>query len=219
MKKLSRILFVAALLLSTIYVNAQSPVSNSGKITTTVGLKIGGNLSNLYVNEVSDENAKLGVHAGIFAKIPVAKMFSIQPELLYSQKGSQLEYNNLFAQGRASYNLHYIELPVMAVINLGNNFNIQGGLYTAYLAGVTVKNKGTSTSAYDFEKTINKDNFKSFDFGLAGGFGFDGDKVGFGARYSYGLEKIGRERTVFGQPYSFNNAKNAVLQLYITFGL
>ncbi len=199
--------------------NAQSPATTTGKLQTTIGIKGGANLSNLYVNDVKDENAKIGFQAGLFVKAPITKFFSIQPELIYSQKGSQLEYNNLFATGTAKFNLHYVELPVMAVINLGNHFNLQAGPYIAYLAGVTTRNKGTSAGQYDFEKNVSRDNFETLDYGVAGGFGFDADKVGVGVRYNYGLQEVGKEQTVLGQPYRFNNGKNSVLQVYLTLGL
>ncbi len=205
-------------LTGTVLIYAQSPKTDKGVLSTTFGIKGGLNLTNLYVNDVNDENSKLGFQAGVFLKAPITGMFSIQPELIYSLKGSELTYDNLFATGKASFNLYYIELPVMAVINLGNNFNIHAGPYFSYLAGVTIKNKSTNSN-YNFEREINKDNFEEFDYGVAGGIGFDAKKVGLGLRYSYGLKEVGKEKQVFGVPYSFNNGKNSVLQLYLTFGL
>ena len=170
------------------------------------------------LEQLQVENAKIGFQLGFFAKAPLSEFFSIQPELLYSLKGAQLEYDNLFAEGKASFNLHYIEVPVMAVFNVSENFNIHAGPYVAYLAGADVKNK-TTDGDFDFEDEIDRDNFEKFDYGIAGGIGVDGPKVGFGLRYNYGLQKIGREKQVFGQTYSFSNAKNAVIQAYLTLGL
>jgi hypothetical protein len=225
MKKTTSIKWVSSivllLFLSTqcLKVKAQTTESFLGFLNATFGVKGGINLSNLYVQNVSDENAKIGFQVGLFAKAPIAEHFSLQPELLYSLKGSHLEYNNTFAKGKVNYNLHYIELPVMAVFNIAKNFNVHAGPYIAYLAGVDVKNKTTTeTGSYDFEKEINRDNFHKFDYGVAGGIGADGEKVGFGIRYNYGLKEIGKERQVFGQSYNFPKAKNSVVQAYLTLG-
>ena len=206
-----------AMLVSVSSVAMSQSTTTKKDLVTTFGVKGGANLSNLYVKDVNDENSKLGFQVGLFAKAPITSAFSIQPELIYTQKGTELEYNNLFANGKASFNLQYVELPIMGVINLTKNFNIQAGVYASYLAAVKVKNKATNGS-YDFEREVNKANFQEFDFGLAGGVGFDADKVGLGLRYNYGLREVGKNKQVFGQNYNFNNGKNSVLQLYLTLG-
>lgn len=218
MKMLQKLIMLLLLFKVSGLTHAQSPKTSKSIFSSTFGIKGGVNLSNLYVNDVNSENSKLGFQLGFFVKAPIAPMFSIQPELIYSQKGSQVSYDNFFAKGKVSYNLHYIELPVMAVVNLSKNFNVHAGPYISYLAGVTVKNKANN-GIYDFEREINRDNFETLDYGIAGGFGIDAKNVGVGLRYNYGLKEIGRERQVFGQPYSFSNAKNSVLQLYLVIGL
>jgi hypothetical protein len=213
------IIFLSIVLLSTNFnVCAQeTTAASSSRMTPSFGFKGGLNFANLYVSDVSDENMRIGFQAGLFAKAPITRNFSIQPEFIYSQKGATVTYDNIFAEGEVSFNLHYIEIPVMAVINIGPNFNIHGGPYVAYLAGVGVKNKSTNSS-FNFEEEFDRDNFETIDYGLAAGIGFDFAKAGLGLRYNYGLNEIGRERTVFGQTYRVSDAKNAVVQLYLTIG-
>jgi Outer membrane protein beta-barrel domain len=209
--------FLLSVLASVFTVAAFAQSENGAALKPSFGVKGGVNISNLYVDDVSDENSKFGFQAGFYAKAPITSMFAIQPELIYSQKGAQLAYDNLFAKGKASFNLHYVELPVMAVVNLGKNFNIHAGPYVSYLAGVTVKNK-TNDGDTNFEDEISLDNFEKFNYGVAGGIGIEGKVVGLGLRYNYGLREIGKEKTVFGQPYRVSNAKNSVLQLFVTVG-
>jgi hypothetical protein len=218
MKAIRNITSVTAIFLLILYgysVRAQSTETSGSSVKTIFGIKGGANLSNLYVDEINDENAKFGFQVGFFAKGAITENFAIQPELIYSQKGAELDYDNIFASSKTAIKLHYVELPVLAVINFGK-LNIHAGPYISYLAGVTVKNK--SDNGDDFEEEIDKDNFESFDYGLAGGLGIDGDGIGFGVRYNYGLKEIGKERTFFGQEYRFPGAKNSVLQAYLTFG-
>lgn len=204
--------------ISAFMATAQTTESETGSArNSSFGIKGGANLSNFFVDEVHDENAKLGFNLGIYAKTGFSEYFAIQPELIYSQKGTRLEYSGTFIpDGKVSINMHYVELPVLAVFNF-SKFNIHAGPYISYLAGVTVKNKSDDGSV-NFEDEIDKDNFESIDYGLAGGIGLDGNGVGFGLRYNYGLKEIGKEREFFGQPYRFPNAKNSVLQAYLTIG-
>ena len=91
-------------------------------LTPKFGIKGGINFSNLYVSDVSSENSKVGFNAGVYAKIPVVTGFSIEPEILYTVKGAQENYDNT-AQGNGSYrfNLNYVEVPLLAVINITKN--------------------------------------------------------------------------------------------------
>jgi hypothetical protein len=60
-----------------------------------VGFKGGLNLSNLYVNEVDDENARIGWHAGFYAQLFSSEAFAIQPELNFSTKGTGITYGRV----------------------------------------------------------------------------------------------------------------------------
>jgi Outer membrane protein beta-barrel domain len=181
-------------------------------ISSKFGIRAGVNLTNLYVDDVDDENMKVGLNAGVYAKLPVTKGISIQPELNYSSKGAKLTYNNILqGKGEYRYNLNYIELPVLAVFNVGKNFNLHAGGYAAYLVDANIKDlndDGTVQGIADF----NTDNFNRFDYGVVGGLGFDIQNVTLGARYNYGLNEIG-EKGLSGQ--LTKNSKNAGFNFFI----
>jgi hypothetical protein len=193
----------------------QQQTASESSLSPKFGVKGGINLSNLYEDEADDENVKLGFNLGLYAKLPVTRGFSIQPELIYSGKGSKLTYNNiLLGKGEYRFNLNYVELPVLAVINLGKNLNLQAGPYIAYLASANIKdmdNNGNITGATD----LKADNFNRFDYGVAGGLGLDVQNFTIGARYNYGLQEIGDEG-VSGR--LTRNSKNSVLSVFIGFG-
>ncbi|MEJ7768175.1 MAG: porin family protein [Chitinophagaceae bacterium] len=191
----------------------QTSMENS--LRPKFGVKGGVNLSNLYVEDADDENLKLGLNLGFYAKIPIAKGFSIQPELIYSSKGSKLTYNNIIlGRGEYRFNLNYVEVPVLAVINLASNINLQAGPYVSYLASANVKDMnedGTIENAKD----LNADNFNRFDYGLAGGIGIDVQNFTIGARYNYGLKEIG-DSGLSGR--LTRDSKNSVLSIFIGLG-
>jgi hypothetical protein len=194
----------------------EQQTSTDSGLKTKFGIKGGLNLTNLYVDNSNDEHIKAGFNAGVFAKIPITKGFSIQPELLYSVKGAKETYSN-FIQGDGEYrfNLGYVELPVLAVVNLAPNFNLHLGGYAAYLTNANVKNVDDNGSI-DGATDLNTDKFKRWDFGLVGGLGFDIQNFTIGARYNYGLTGIGKSDNITGD--LLKDSKNAGISVYVGFG-
>ncbi len=180
------------------------------------GIKGGINLSNFYSgDEVGDENLKVGLNLGLMAKMPVTKGFAIQPEVLYSSQGSRINYNN-FAQGRGEYrfNFNYVQVPVLAVINLGEFFNIHAGPYAAFLTSANIKdmdNDGTIENIRD----LDVDDFNRFDYGFAGGVAFESKGFTLGARYNYGLKEIGKSGNLSGNVTK--DLKNSFGTIYLGF--
>jgi len=204
-------------LLASSAVRAQEQqTTTESNLKAKFGIKGGLNLTNLYVADVSTEHMKAGFNAGVFAKLPVTRGFSIQPELLYSLKGAKEDYNN-FVQGSGEYrfNLGYMELPLLAVVNIAPNFNIHAGGYAAYLVNANIKNVNDQGSVVGATELSTGD-FNRWDFGLAGGAGFDIQNFTIGARYNYGLSHIGKDDNLTGA--LTKNSKNAGLSVYVGFG-
>jgi Outer membrane protein beta-barrel domain len=192
----------------------EQETSAESTLTAKFGIKGGINLTNLYVDNVQDENMKLGGNIGFYAKLPITTGLSLQPELLYSGKGASETYNNAFqGQGEYRFNLNYIETPLTLVINVVKNFNIHAGGYAAYLASANVKNvkDGTIVGANE----LNADDFNRFDYGLVGGAALDIENFTIGARYNYGLHEVGKSGTLSGD--LTKNSKNSALSIYIGF--
>jgi hypothetical protein len=205
-------------LITAVSVSAQvQQTSSETSMTPKIGIKGGVNFSNFFIDDVDDNNAKAGLNLGLFAKLPVSKGVSIQPELLYSSKGAKVSYTNPLLGGEYRFNMNYLELPVLAVFNLGKNFNIHAGGYAAYLTSANVKAEDNGSSN---EELVNFDEkqFNRFDYGLVGGLGFDIKNVSIGARYNYGLNQIGeKDQSVLSREV-LRNAKNNNISLYVGYG-
>ncbi|MGA0558209.1 porin family protein [Larkinella sp. VNQ87] len=179
--------------------------------TPRTGIKGGLNASTLYLDNVEERNERIGFHIGAFTQIPVTGFFAIQPELQYSTKGVSADYNLLGANGRNSFKLNYVEFPVLATFKLGNAVDLQAGPYAAYLVNSKVTTEGDLGSNYS---NISRDNFNSFDFGVAGGLNIYFGTVLLGLRYGQGLQPVandGAARLVMGK------AKNATGQVSLGF--
>lgn len=176
------------------------------------GVKGGLNVSNLYIDDVNDENARYGFNVGVYGQILSTEVFAIQPELLFSTKGSKAEHGGLIDQ-TIKYNLNYLDLPVLAVFKLGESAEIHVGPYVSYLLGANVSYSGDIANTTD---KIDKDNLKSFDYGLSGGFGLNFGTLQIGARYNYGLAKIADSD---GAKTLLGDSKNSVAQIYLSLNL
>lgn len=192
--------------------------SNSSDSNLQIGIKGGVNFTNLYTDNVESNNVLIGYNAGLFAKLPLSNTFAIQPELLFTTKGAELNYNNAFVNGTSTFKLNYIEVPLLLVINVTKNFNVHAGPYFAYLVDGKATNN-TQGSLFDIEKNLSNTDYNRFDTGLALGVGFDANPISFGVRYNYGLQKVGKERNFSGTNYTFPNGKNSVLNLYISYSI
>lgn len=149
-----------------------------------IGVKLGANLTNL-AGDLQDEDNfqnKLGFVGGITYNIPLSSdnFVSIQPELLYSQKGyKRSDYTTTNAttgqqlryEGKVNYS--YLDLPVLLKINAGPVF-FEAGPQFSYLLSIKDNTEVTDVATgVDFEsyQRVDKDPLAEFEVGYAAGVG------------------------------------------------
>ena len=211
MKKQSNFLYALTFLISASFGVASA--QNSTVVGPEFGIKGGVNMSNLYSDsdDINDENALWGFNAGVFAAFPIADNVFIQPEILFTTKGAELDYDFAGIEGTSKFKLSYIEVPLLVRFNLTENFNIHVGGYASYLVNAKIKGEGD----FEFEEELDADDFERFDAGLSAGVGVDFNPLSVGLRYNYGLTTIGKER----DGVTFPDAKNSNLSLYLAYKL
>lgn len=212
MKKAVNILATTALLVAgaQLFTTTESFAQNRVR----AGIKGGLNASSLFYDSqgVSNKRERIGFHGGLYAQVPAGEFFAVQPELLYTTKGSSAEYNVLGISGRNTLRLNYVELPVLATFKLGQAVELQAGPYVSYLLKSDLYANGDITGT----TTFNRDNFNKVDYGVAGGLNLYFGKAFIGARYEQGLQRVansGAARTLLG------NAKNGVGMISVGFSL
>lgn len=198
------ILFITAFLIS----------AGSYAQFTQYGVKAGLNLSNMTVDNSNDRNLRTGFHAGVFGRLGISEFFSLQPELLYTTKGFTNTYDIAIAQSDVDFNLNYIEIPVNVVYHLSEDFSFMLGPYVGYLAGANVETNNEVLEFFDFdtESNIDRDNFKTIDFGLTAGLDFTLEQFIFGFKYNLGLTSVAKDN-IPGELLG-DEAKNTVIQVY-----
>lgn len=190
-----------------------------------IGVKLGANLSNLsgdLQNEDFNQN-KLGFVGGLSYNIPLSSddFISVQPELLYSQKGFKYaDYKfvqngmNYTREGKLNYN--YLDLPILLKINAGGFF-FEGGPQVSYLLGIQDKTEVTGPTGIDTEasRKINKDGMAKLEIGYAAGLGYM-TPFGFsiGLRYNGSINALAKDNTD-----ELANARNSLYQATIGFKL
>lgn len=191
MKKLILGLAVTA---GTLAFAQQTPSSVS---SATFGVKGGMNVSSLSNGaDLSDSKSKIGFNAGVFANIPLASSFSVQPEVIYNDLGSKVTREYTFVGNKYkdeySRNLGYIAVPVMFQYNATPEFYLEAGPEFGFLVSANDKFKSSTNSNTSSQvASLNKDDFKTFNFGIGIGAGYYfTQNLGITARYTAGLTDI-----------------------------
>lgn len=199
------ILWLASIL--PLAATAQGPV---------LGIKGGMSISNLYNNEVNDDNSRMGFNGGLLGRTMPGEPIGLQVELLYSTKGNETTYTGFFGliDQTVDFNLNYLELPVLACFRLGEGgFELQAGGYAAWLLSAQANTSGDLGESSD---ELDIDHFQNLDAGLAGGLAFNSGPMQFGARYLYGLSNIAESDEA---EFLLGDAKNSCAQVYLAFGI
>lgn len=141
------------------------------------GVKAGVNVANLGGDSfgVGSLGSRAGLHIGGLVEIPLMGSFSLQPELLYSMKGSDWTFAG---SGSSDLNLDYIDIPVLGKYNLPwvNGLSAEAGPVF-----------GVLMSAKSGDEDV-KDSFKTLDAAFAIGATYKLDMgVFFSLRYNKGL--------------------------------
>ena len=148
MKKMM-LLTAVSMLAVTIGLKAQ-------KNTAHFGLRAGVNISNMVKSNDNDvtTGSKSGFNAAAFADIPLAKVFSIQPELQFSQKGYKESGTALGNPYEYKLTTNFIEVPLLAKIKPAPGFGIVVGPQFSFLT--STKTKFTINNAV-YENIVKED--------------------------------------------------------------
>jgi hypothetical protein len=160
------------------------------------------NLANLS-GDINSDGMLIGAHVGGFANFAVTDFLMVEPQLLFSMKGAKGSGDDL--------RMNWIEVPIWARYEMDNGLNFNAGPFIGILL--------SADAGGDV-----KDTFKSTDFGLGAGVGYQmSGGLGFHLNYNFGLANIGEtyEITVpfFGTTKIETDAKTSCLKLSVSYML
>lgn len=168
--------------------------------SVSLGPKVGLNVSN-YTGGDIESDALVGFHLGGILNLGIGRVFSIQPEVLFSTQGAKVNSN---AQKR-EFKTTYVTLPVMAKFKSAGGFYFELGPQVSFKTGENIP-----------DQTI--DHFaKNLDLAAGIGLGYQAPfGLGLGARYIAGISKVGDFSQTAAQNPDF---KNSVIQVSLFFAI
>lgn len=176
---------------------------------TYFGTKAGINLANMTGKDANETSMMIGFSVGGFASIGLSEAFSVQPELMYSIKGSSSASKN--------FSLSYLDVPILAKYNISDEIHVELGPQIGLLM------------AASYDGNDMKDWFKGLDLGLAVGGGYTLESgIDLSLRYITSLSSIGEDRDTKVITYDSNGVptgtktvtnsvdlKNSVIQIAV----
>ena len=140
------------------------------------GAKVGMTLSNITQTPAGweqDKSFKGGFTGGVFLNYSLTENFSLQPELLYTQKGVKDNLYEGFVTVDLTASFDYIELPVLAKYTFMPEKKFRPNIYGGPSVAFTMSSE-LEVSAFLFSAEIDfSDLTHVTDFGIVAGGGFD----------------------------------------------
>jgi hypothetical protein len=172
------------------------------------GIKVGMSLANTSGDDLSDllnafydtslsKGSHFGVSGGFFMSFLLSPAFALQPELLFTQKGIDIDG----PEGSGHFAVNYIEVPVMAKYLIPSTSIVKpaiyGGPVVSIKAGSSVTAKATDPADSGIAAEIKAgledladNDLNGLDLGLAFGASMNINTVVLDTRYNLGLTNI-----------------------------
>ena len=181
------VLIVVAVCVAGVPAFAQSSIN--------IGAQGGVNFGNANITPDLSTSTRTGFMARALVEFVLSDMFSIQPEVLYAQKGAKFSMDVPgFGEVKATFKFDYIEIPVLFKATFGSSgfrpflfagpnvgFNMVSELEAEIMGQTQTEDIGEDTESIDF----------ALDFGGGGEFAVNKSMTLFGSvRYSLGLTDI-----------------------------
>jgi len=196
-------------LASTVFFFTITSIYCFGQISPEIGIKGGITVSSF--NDAENTEIRPGVTLGGYAHFSVLNTpFSVQPEVLYAQFGTDFDRND------SNLRLDYVQIPVLVMYRLNSRFNsltpfLFAGPYVGFLSNTVpegifgnelrfpLENGGSIRAAEAVNNT---------DYGLVLGAEINLSNIVVGLRYNAGLSDVFEEEVAA-------TGKNAVFSLIV----
>jgi opacity protein-like surface antigen len=155
---------------------------------------------------LKEGKAKMGVHVGLMAQIktPILPLI-IQPELLFSTSGSEIEIEKNGDTQKADINFTKLDIPVMVGVRAG-----AARFYAGPVASVILSEN--SELSEKVGNVFDKETYKSSTIGYQAGIGVNiAKKIALDLKYESNLTKWGESISIFGEQKKFDSRTSQFL--------
>ena len=201
MKFFKTICIVVALSATNLY-SQEEKSSDSTEVVITklgIGVKAGFNFATVSQGDLKNApDARTSIYIGIHYEIPIIEdVFSIQPEVIYSQQGFEKQYIIAEERLKSKYKVDYVTIPVLARYYIVRGFSFDAGPQFSLRIKDEFERDATDSETTFLQKT------NTFDIGIASGISFQFDSgIFINGRYNRGFREIIED----------SKAKNVVIQ-------
>jgi hypothetical protein len=180
----------------------------------SAGVKAGVNFARIDASDPAfdDLGTKIGLAVGAFVELGVNDVFSVQPEVLFSQKGAKgtLMFDEAVD---VTFTADYVEIPILMKFTFGSG-RVRPFVFTGPVPALNTGAKVRFEALGEAQEEDLSEDVKTADFGWAFGGGFKAGGFSVDARYTLGL-------TNFNEP-TFDDAdddiKNHAFSVLAGFG-
>jgi hypothetical protein len=151
------------------------------------GLKGGANIANVngnFTETITDWKSAVGFCGGVFLELNLGRLLTLQPEILYTVKGSKAEIEEGLITGTGKLKLHYLEIPVLLKVRIPTG-RIHPFVFAGPALGLNVK------ATWEDITGEGSDVANKVDWSAVLGAGLQlGRSIHFDLRYTMGLQKL-----------------------------
>lgn len=156
----------------------------SAQTSPRFGIRAGISAATLSGDNTSDYSYGLAGLGGVTANFPISDMFSIQPELLYNLKGTQLK-DIAGNDSKVRLDLHYVDLPILVRLDADGPY-FEAGPQVGYLLSAKFGGKD--------KETIETSSLQQLSLGYVAGVGYKlTSGLDLGVRFNGGISSIGKD--------------------------
>jgi len=217
-------MFILMMILSIVFIGTL-PAQGMG-----FGVKGGVNMAKWTGDDVDeitqgamDEKYVTAFSIGGFLTLPLGNALNIRPEVLFTQNGAKFEGSEDGMDAMMSMKMNWLNIPVLAVFNLGPVGIFAGPYFDFFLSGKTKMEISFDGESFDEEEDIESDEVQSLNYGIIFGAAYGvTNNIDVEVRYSQGLNSFDKEPddydATWGE-YEESDIKPSMIQLLINFYL
>lgn len=197
-----------------------------------IGITAGADLMTLgkifYVGRPFDVKSRVGFQGGIYADLPLSNLISMQPSVLYTQKGGTVEANvpdylsisggsgssasSEYSNFTGSVRMNYIDVPVLINFKTADGFSFVGGPQLSFLLAQHSSFLEYSTAGSVYSGSDSTNGFKKIVVGGNVGIGYSFmEHAGINLYYQFDFERIADNSTGANPP------KNSGVSLSVSY--
>jgi hypothetical protein len=157
-----------------------------------------------------NERSRTGFYAGVGVELPIGELISVEPGLIYTQRGYGVKGNLTInalkidaLNARATSQMHYVDMPVLFKVKPAGGFTVFVGPQVSYLvnnnlrADVNILGFSLLNTNLDITNQFNR-----IDVGVTGGIGYESETgIGVSAAFERGFNRLDKNQNfrVFNQ--------------------